>query len=161
MTAHENLGVVLIQSALVVADGRHVLDDDTVVRVLARAVQDGVGLNHVVDNVGLRDLLGAELALGAQVLAVIVTQVVVAGDRGELDARVDQEVDQGGLHLGLAGLEVVAADERAVALGQVDGARDEGVLRGAVDERRVLQDAGDGEDGRGGDLLVAGLDGLQ
>lgn len=87
--------------------------------------------------------------------------MVVARDGGQLNAGVDQEVDQGRLHLGLAGLEVVAADEGAMALGQVDGSRDEGVLRRAVDEGRALEYASHGEDGGGGDLLVAGLDSLE
>lgn len=44
-----------------------------------------------------------------QVHAVVVAQVVVGHDRGGLDARAHQEVNQHALHLGLAALEVVAA----------------------------------------------------
>ena len=51
MPAEEDLSVVLVEGPLVVADGRHVLDDDGVVRVLALLVQHGVCLDHVVDDV--------------------------------------------------------------------------------------------------------------
>ena len=53
MAAEEDLGVVLVERTLVVANGRHVLDDDGVVGVLAFLVQDVVGGDHVVDDVGL------------------------------------------------------------------------------------------------------------
>lgn len=161
VAAHEDLGVVLVQGALVVAHGRHVLDHHRVVGVLALLVQDVVGLDHVVHHVGLGDLLGAELALGAQVLAVVVAEVVVRRDRGQLDAGADQEVDEGRLHLGLPGLEVVAADEGAVLLSKVNGTRDEGVLGGAVDEWHVVEDTGDSEDGGRSNLLVSVSDGLE
>lgn len=161
VATHEDLGIVLVESALVVADGRHVLDDDGVVGVLAGGVEHVVGLDHVVDHVGLGDLLGAELLLRAEVLAVVVAEMVVAGNRRELDAGIDEEVDKGRFHLGLARLEVVAADEGLVLLGELDGAGDKRVLGRAVDEGRLLEDAGNSEDGRGGDLLVAGLDGLE
>lgn len=161
MAAQENLGVVLVQRTLVVADSRHVLNHDSVIRVFALLIQDRVRLDHIVDDIALGNLLGPELALGAQVLAVVVAEVVVARDGGQLDARVDEEVDEGGFHLGLAGFEVVAADEGAVAGGEVDGAGDECVLRRPVDEGRRFEDAGYGEDGRGGDLFVPLLDGLE
>jgi len=53
MPAHEDLAVVLVEGALVVADGRHVLDDDAVVRVFAGVlvVQHRVGRDHVVHDV--------------------------------------------------------------------------------------------------------------
>jgi len=161
VAAAEDLGVVLVERALVVADGGHVLDDDGVVGVLTGLVEDGVGRDHVVDDVGLGDLLGAELLLGAQVHAVVVAQVVVAGNRGELDTSVDQEIDQRRLHLGLAGLEVITSDESGVPLGKLDRAGHESVLRRAVDERSVLQDRGHGEDGGRGNLRVAALDGVE
>lgn len=73
--------------------------------------------------------------------------MVVACDGGQLDTGVDEEVDECGLHLCLAGLEVVAADEGVVLTSKFDGARDEGVLWGPIDERGVLEDTGDCEDG--------------
>lgn len=111
MTSHEDLSIVLIESTLVVADSWHVLDDDGVIWVLALLVENVVGLNHIIDNVGLGDLLGAELALRAQVLAIVITEMVVRSDRGQLDTSVDQEINKGRLHLGLARLEVVTTDE--------------------------------------------------
>lgn len=158
VATHEDLGVVLIQSTLVVTDSRHVLDDDSVVGVLILLVENVVGRDHVVHNVGLGDLLGAELLLGAQVLAVIVTQVVVAGNGGELDTSVDQEVNEGRLHLGLARLEVITANESTTLLSQLKGTRDKGVLGRAVDERSVLEDRSHGEHGGRSNLKVTGLD---
>ena len=80
MTSHEDLGVVLVQSTLVVTNSWHVLDDNCMVWVLARGVEHSVGCDHVVNNVGLGDLLGAELLLGAEILAIIVAKVIVAGN---------------------------------------------------------------------------------
>lgn len=161
VTAAEDLGVVLVKGALVVADGGHVLDHNGVIGVLTLLVQDAVGGHHVVDHVGLGNFLGAELLLRGKVVAVVVAQVVVGRNRGQLDAGIDEEVGQGRLHLGLAGLEVVTADEGTVSLGKLDGAGDEGVLGGAVDEGSTLENAGNGEDGGRGDLLEAGLNGLE
>jgi hypothetical protein len=61
----------------------------------------------------------------------------------------------------LAGLEVVTADEGVVTLGELDGTGNESVLGGAVDEGDTFEDAGYSEDGGGGDLFVAGLNGLE
>lgn len=161
VTAEEDLSIVLIKSTLVVADSGHVLDDNGVVGLLAGGVENGVGLHHVVNDVGLGDLLGAELSLLAQVLAVVVAEMVVAGNGGKLDTGVDEEVDEGRLHLGLARLEVITTDEGPVALGKLNGTGNEGVLGGAVDEGGVFEDASNSEDGGGRDLLVAVLNGLE
>ena len=59
------------------------------IRRLSGRVEDGVGLDHVVDDGALGDLLGLELRGRAQVLAVVVAQMVVAHDRDRLDARSD------------------------------------------------------------------------
>jgi len=161
VTAHEDLSIVLVQSTLVVTDGWHVLDDDGVVRVLSWLVENRVGLDHVIDDVGLGDLLGAELLLGAEVLAIVVTKMVVAGNGGELDTSADQEVDQGRLHLGLAGLEVITTNEGVVTLSELNATWNEGVLRGAVDEWGTLEDTGNSEDSGWGNLLMSVLNGLQ
>jgi hypothetical protein len=161
VTVQEDLSVVLVEGALVVSNSGHVLDDDAVVGMLTILVQDVVSSNHVVDDVRLGDLLGTELLLGAKVHSVVVAQMVVAGDGGELDTGADHEVNESGLHLGLARLEVVATDESVVLLGKLDGARNEGILGGAVDERNALKDGCDREDGGRSDLFMAGLDGLQ
>lgn len=161
VTTHEDLGIVLVKSTLVVSDSRHVLDDNAVVGVLALLVQNVVGLNHVVHDVGLGDLLGAELLLGAQVLAVVVAQVVVAGNGSQLDTSIDKEVNKSRLHLGLAGLEVITADEGVVLLSQLNGTRDKGVLRRTVDEGCLVENTGDSKNGGGRNLFVALLNGLE
>mmetsp|Transcript_46482 Transcript_46482/g.77422 ORF Transcript_46482/g.77422 Transcript_46482/m.77422 type:complete len:266 (+) Transcript_46482:554-1351(+) len=126
--------------------------------MLRGLVEDGVGGDHVIDDRRLGDLLGTEGLRGREVLAVIVTEVVVGDDGGGLDAGRDEPVDHDRLHLGLAALKVVSSDEGTVALSELDAAGDKGVLRGAVEVRGVLEDAGDGEEGRRGDLSLATLD---
>lgn len=173
--AHAELGGVVVHGNLLVADRRLVLDDDAVVRVLALVrlaigrlltgdsglVEKVVGSTAVVDHRRLGDLLGLELALRAQVVAVIVTQMVVRGNRKRLDTCIDEELGEHRLDLGLTSFEVVTADESLVLLGKLDAAGNEGVLRSTVDVRGVLEDAGDGEDGRGRDLGVVPLNSLE
>lgn len=89
MTTEEDLSIVLVQGTFVVTNSGHVLDDNGMVWMLPLLVQDSVGSDHVINHIGLGDLLGAELLLGAQIHAVVVTQVVVAGDGGELDTSTD------------------------------------------------------------------------
>ena len=113
---------------------RNVFNDDRVVWFLAGLVEDVVRLDHVVDDVALGYLFGAELLRRRQVLAVVVAQVVVADDRHRFQAGADQKVDQHRLQLGLARFEVVAADEHVELLGQFDAAGHERVLRRSVDE---------------------------
>mmetsp|Transcript_10260 Transcript_10260/g.24112 ORF Transcript_10260/g.24112 Transcript_10260/m.24112 type:complete len:461 (+) Transcript_10260:306-1688(+) len=158
---HEDVGCVLVHRALAVAHLGHVLDHDHVVGVLVLVVKDAIRADHVVDDVGLGDLLGAERLRRLQVLAVVVAQVVVRDDGGRLDAGGHEEVDHDRLHLGLPRLEVIAADHDVVPLGELDHARHEGVLRRAVDVHRPLEHRGDGEDGGGRDLGLIVLDGLQ
>ena len=59
--------------------------------------------------------------------------MVVADDGPGLDAGGDEEVDEDGLELGLAGLEVVAADRDSLLARQPDDSRHEGVLGAPVD----------------------------
>lgn len=80
MTAHEDLRVVLVQSALVVADCRHILDDNGVVRMLAWLVEHVVCRDHIIHDVGFGDLLGSKLLLGTQIHPVIVAEVIVTGN---------------------------------------------------------------------------------
>jgi hypothetical protein len=136
----ENLCVVLVESTLVITDSWHVLDDDTVVWVFTLLVKHSVGSDHVVNHVRLGDLLGAELLLGAQVLAVVVAKVVVTGNGRELDTSVDEEVNKSGLHLGLSRFEVITTDESLVLLSKLDSTWNEGVLRGTVNEWCILKD---------------------
>src|SRR5690606_5884069 len=69
-----------------------------------------------------------------------------------------EEVNKGGLHLGLARLEIITTNERAVSLGEIDDTWNKSVLWGAVDEWDTLLDTGNGEDGRWGNLIMASLD---
>lgn len=117
VSAHENLSIILVERALVVANRRHVFNNDRVVGVFASLIQDRISLDHIIDNVALRDFFRSELFLRAKVLAVVVAEVVVTRDGGQLYTRVDQEVHESGLHLRLSGLEVVAPDEGRVRLG--------------------------------------------
>ena len=161
MATHEDLCIVLIESALVVADSRHVLDDHSMVRFLAWRVQDRVGSYHVVDNVGLADFLGAKLFLRAEVLAVVVTQMVVAGNRGKLDTSIDEKVNESRLHLRLARLEIISANEGVALFGELNSSWYERILWRSVDERSVLQDAGNGKDSGRRNFLMAFFDGLE
>jgi hypothetical protein len=160
VTSHEDLSIVLIQSTFVVTNSWHVLDHDSVVWVLALLVEDTVGFDHVIDDVGLGNLLGAELLLGAEVLSVVVAKVVVAGNGGDLDPSTNQEVDEGRLHLGLARLEVITSDECVVLLGKLNGAWNKGILWGAVDEWNAFKNRGNSEDSGWSNLLVTIFDGL-
>lgn len=161
VSSEEDLSVVLVESTLGVTDSWHVLDDDSVVWVLIWGVENRVGGNHVVDYVGLGDLLGAESLLLRQVAAIVVSEMVVRGNGGELDSGRDEEVDEGGFHLGLTRLEIVTTNERTVSLSELNNTWNEGVLWGAVDEWNVLLDTGNGEDGRWGNLIVTSLDGSE
>jgi hypothetical protein len=161
VAAHKDLARVLVHGALAVADVRHVLDDNHVVGMLVLGVQHAVGRHHVVDDVALGDLLGAELARRREVLAVVVAEMVVADDRHGLDAGGNQPVDHDGLHLGLARLEVVAANEHAVLLGQLDAAGHKCVLWTAVDVDRVLENRRHSEQRRRRDLGLVAVDGGQ
>lgn len=160
MAVKEDLGVVLVQGTLVVSNSGHILDDHTMVRVLTVLVQDVVRSDHVVDDVGLGNLLGAELLLGAKIHAVIVAQVIVRGNGGELDTSADHEVNQSRLHLGLARLEIVAPNEGIVLLSKLNSTRHERVLRGAVDEWNALKNRGNGKDSGRRDLFVTRLNSL-
>ena len=74
---HENFARVLVHGALAVGDLRHVLDDDDVVGVLVRLVEQAVGHDHIVDDVGFGDLFRPEGLRRGEVLAVVVAEVVV------------------------------------------------------------------------------------
>ena len=127
----------------------------------SRLVEQVISSDHIVDDGALANLLAAELALGAEVAAVVVAEVVVRRDAEGLDAGVDEELSEDRLELRLPALEVVAADERAVLLRKRDAPGHERVLRRAVDERCTLEDRRDGEEGRGRHLVVRCLDRVQ
>jgi hypothetical protein len=141
MTTHEDLSVVLIQGTLVVTNSWHVLDDDSVIRMLALLIKNRVGFNHVINNIGLGDFLGAELLLRAEVLSIVVAKMVVAGNGSELYTSADQEVHQSRLHLSLTRLEIITSNESIMLLGKLNCTRNKGVLWRAVDEGNALEDA--------------------
>jgi len=156
---HEDLRGVLIHSTLAVTHIRHVLDDDAVIGLLTGLVEDAVALDDIIDNAGLGDLLGAELSGRAQVLAIVVTKMVVGDDGGDLETGTDEEVSENALDLGLTTLEVITSDVDTVALSKLDDTGDEGVLRRAVDEAVLLEDGCNSEHGGRSDLLLVALDG--
>ena len=137
------------------------LNDNHVIRVLTLLVEDRVGGHHVVDDVALRDLLRPELLGCRQVLAVVVAQVVVADDGGELETRRDEEVGEDGLDLGLTSLEVISTNVDVVLQGEVENTRNKGVLRRAVDVWHSFENARHGEDCGWGNLGLTLLDGLE
>ena len=67
VAAHENFAVVLIQCALGISNGRHVLDDYSMIRVFSLLIQNGVGLHHVIDDIALTNLFAAEGLLLTQI----------------------------------------------------------------------------------------------
>jgi hypothetical protein len=160
VAAHEDFSIVLVQGTLIVTNSRHVLDDNTVIWVLPLLVENVIGSNHVVDNVGFGNLLGAELPLGAQIHSIIVSEMVVACNRGKLDTSVDHEINESRFHLGLARLEVITTNKGTVLLCKFNGTRDESVLWRSIDEWSTFENASHCKDGGWGDFLVASLDGL-
>jgi hypothetical protein len=160
MTAHENLSIVFIQGTLVVSNSWHVLDDNSVVWVFTRCVEHRVSLDHIVNNIGLGDLLGSELLVRAEILAIVVTKMVVAGNGCELDTSTDQEVNKSRFHLGLSRLEIISTNKGVVLFSQLNGTWDKCVLWGTVDERSTLEDGSNGKDGRWCNFFVSVFNGL-
>lgn len=158
VSSEEDLAGVLVEGSLAVADVGNVLDDDDVIRVFVGLVQEAVGGDHIVHDVALADLLGAELLWCRQVLSVVVTQVVVADDGGRLESCGDEEVNHDRLHLGLTTLEVVSSDGDVVVNGEVDNSGHERVLWASVDVRASFEDTGNSEHARGRDFVFSSLE---
>ena len=57
--------------------------------------------DHVINDGRLGDLLGPKLPLRAQVLSIIVTEMVVRRDRKGFDTGIDEEFGQDGFNLSL------------------------------------------------------------
>ena len=96
------------------------LDDDNMVWVLSRGVQDGVGGDHIIHHIGFADLVAAEGLVGAQVHAIIVAQVIVGHDGCGLDTSAHQEVHQHRLELGLPALKVITSNQYLRQINWVD-----------------------------------------
>jgi len=155
-TTHKDLRSVLVHSTLGITDIRDVLDDNAVVGMFALLVEDAISVNDIIDDRALGDLLRAELSRAAEVLSVVVAEVVVADDRTDLETSTDKEVSKDALDLSLARLEVITSDMDAIASSKFNSTRDKSVLRTAVDEAALLEDSSDSkESGRSNFLLVA------
>ena len=70
--------------------------------LIALRVEDGVRLDGIIKDSSLRDLLGLEALILGQVLAVIVSQMVVRHNTRESETCTDQEVAHYGLVSGLS-----------------------------------------------------------
>ena len=107
-TIQENLRWVFIESSLWITNEWDILNDDLVVNlVLTFGVELAIALNCVVKNTCLWDLLGSKGLVFRQVLAIIVTQMVVGDNWGETEARTDNEIAHDCLKACLTTLEVV------------------------------------------------------
>src|SRR5882762_9474996 len=99
-TTAKDLGVILVDGPLRIANGRNILDHDNMIRMLAfslllafsghfrRLVKQPVGIDHVIDDAALADLLRLELGFGGEVVSVVVAEMVVGGDGEGFYARV-------------------------------------------------------------------------
>ena len=74
-TAHHEFGMILIHGHFGVSHCRDIFDYNAVVYFAANFVveEDLIGGNNIVDNGGFADFLGAELARGRQILAIVVS----------------------------------------------------------------------------------------
>ncbi len=69
----------------------------------------------------------------AQVLAIVVSKVIVAHDGCWLDASGNQKIHEDGFNLGLTRFEVVSSDEDLFLLGKFNYTRNKSVLRATID----------------------------
>lgn len=160
LAIQEDGGDVLIHSLFGVSCEGDVLDDDLVVDFGGVGEENLVGGEDIIDAGLLGKFLGLELSLGGEVLAVVVSEVVVADDSLRLDSGGDEEFGEGSFEFGLSGLEVITDDEDFILLGELDNSWDEGILGGSVDVGASFRDGGECEDGGGGDFWVVLFDGL-
>ena len=106
-------------------------------------------------------LLWSELLRCWQILSVVVAKVIVAHDRRRLDAGAHEKVNEDRLYLCLSRFEVVAADEYATLLRQLNHSWNKRVLWTPVDVRRTLEDWRNGKQGRGWYLIFIATDRLE
>jgi hypothetical protein len=102
-----------------------------------RVVQESIGNNHVIDGAALADFLALELNLSGKVVTVVVAEMVVRRNTETLVTGIEKLCEDG-FQLRLARLEIITADERSTAFGEIDHTRDESVLGSPVDERSIL-----------------------
>jgi len=156
-TTHEDLGTVFVKSSLGVTYEGNVLDDHLMINLVATlGVESRVGLNGIIKDTTLGDLLGLEAFVFGKVLTIIVTQVVVGDDGGKSDTRADNEVTHGSLETGLTTLEVRTSEETTVDTSVLNNSGVEGVLRRTVQVNNLLLDASNSVEDGSGKGLVSG-----
>jgi hypothetical protein len=160
-TAQEDFRDVLVDGFLGITSTGDVLDDDFVVGMFTLLEQSGVGGKDIISAGLLGGFLGLEGLFSAEVLTVVVTEMVITDDGDGLEATTNNNVDEGSLKLGLTSLEVITNNESVVSDSQFDDTINQGVLRATVDEGDTFEGAGSGIDDRGRDFGVAIFDGLQ
>ena len=117
--------------------------------VVILRVKNVVRLDSILKNSTLGDLLGLEALVLLEVLAVVVSQVVVTHDGGESDSGADQVVAHHGLEAGLAGFKVGTSDKGALLLGVLDDTWVESVLRASIKIKDLLFNSSHSEKNRG------------
>ena len=111
-TTAEDLRVVLVDSTLGVTDSRNIFDDDNMVgmftltnrstvRNLGSFEKKVIGVDHVIDNTALANLLALELLLSRQVTTVVISKMVIRSDGEWLNAGIDKKLGENGLKLSL------------------------------------------------------------
>jgi hypothetical protein len=166
-TTTEDLRVVLVNGPVGILNSRNVFNHDNVVGMLAIAFRSDLGaldkrrLASTTSSTTLLLLISLLLnCLSAgQVVAIIVAEMVVGGNRKRLDTSVDEELGKDGLELGLTRLEIITTNEGVMTLSELNGSWNKGVLGSTVGKRLAFQDGRNGEEGGGGDLGVGGFDG--
>lgn len=157
-TTHEDLRGVLIHGTLRVTDIRDVLDNNAVVGVLTFLVENAVSVDNIINNRTLGDLLGTELCRAAEVLSIVVTEMVVAHDGTDLETSTDKEVSKNALDLGLTRLEVITSNMDTVAGSKLNSTGNKSVLGAAVDEAALLEDSSNSKESGRSNLLLVALD---
>ena len=66
---HKDLAHILIKGTLAISNGGHVLDDDQMIGMFSRSVQNLVASHHVIHNIRLCNFLGPELSRRGQIVS--------------------------------------------------------------------------------------------
>ena len=127
------------------------------IRVLSGRIEQMVGGDHIIDDIRFADLLGSELLWRAEILAVIISEMIVGHDRCRFDARADEEIHQDGFHLRLTRFEIITTDENTMTLGELNDTRNQRILRRTIDVRASLKDRRHGENIRRGHFSFTAL----
>lgn len=160
-TSQEDLRNVFIDGFLGVSGAWDVFNDDFVVWMASIWVQVVVGSDDIISTGLLCGFLGLKLAFGTEVLAVVVSEMVVTDNRDWLETSASNNFDQSSLELGLTSLEVVSDNEDVVLDSQLNDTVNEGVLWASVDEADSFESSGSSVDDGWGDFWVIVLNSLQ